>query len=143
MPSETRSKKRRKQQDPSSRKRAFADNLALRPEHYRAVTMPKRSSRGRSSKEEAEKETGYDYPATLVSFEGRKRLSDTLYYLTKNIPSISTEVTSLLGKAREKEEWDLAVAQLLTQMIVALHCAEGDHRLEGLRRYLLNIGIAT
>jgi hypothetical protein len=104
--------------------------------------MPKRT-RGRPSKDEEQNQEGFDYPAVLVSFEGRKRLSDTLYYLTKSIPCISTEVTSLLGKARKNEEWDLAVAQLLTQVIVALHCVEGDYQLEGLRRYLLNIGIST
>jgi hypothetical protein len=138
-----RSKKRRRLVDSSTNEtRSFADTLVLRPEHYRAVTMPKRT-RGRPSKDEEQNQEGFDYPAVLVSFEGRKRLSDTLYYLTKSIPCISTEVTSLLGKARKNEEWDLAVAQLLTQVIVALHCVEGDYQLEGLRRYLLNIGIST
>jgi hypothetical protein len=85
----------------------------------------------------------YDYPPIPVSFQGRKRLSDTLFYLSKSLPSMTADVASLLRIAREREEWDLAVAEILTQIIVALFCAEGDLRLDGLRNYLLNIGIST
>jgi hypothetical protein len=31
---------------------------------------------------------------------------------------------------------------LMTQVIVIIHCPEGDNRFEGLRQYLLTLGIA-
>jgi hypothetical protein len=48
----------------------------------------------------------------------------------------------LLRAARENGEWDLAVAELLTQVIIGLYCGEGDTRLDGLQRYLLGLGIS-
>jgi hypothetical protein len=140
------------------RPRLFAETLTLRPEHYRAVTSPKKNGSRKKSGDSGSSSSssssgmmmmmmdeaeGFEYPPIPVSFQGRKRLSDTLFYLSKSIPSITTDVASLLRTAREREDWDLAVAEILTQVVVALHCAEGDHRLDGLRQYLLNLGIST
>ena len=36
--------------------------------------------------------------------------------------------------------WDLAVAELMTQVVVVMHCHDGDMCFEGLRRYLLTLG---
>ena len=48
----------------------------------------------------------------------------------------------VLREAREKDDWDQAVAELLTQVVVGLYCGEGDYRLEGLQQYLLTIGVS-
>ncbi|KAG7344729.1 hypothetical protein IV203_032260 [Nitzschia inconspicua] len=128
-----------------TRPRLFAEPLLLRPEHYRAVSHSKkgRGGVGMVNGILLDDPNAFEYVPIPVSFQGRKRLSDTLFYLSKSLPSITAEVATLLRTAREGDEWDLAVAQLLTQVIVALYCVEGDHQLDGLRRYLLNIGIAT
>ena len=124
--------------------------LALRPEHYRAVT-PRRAYRHqqqqqqqREDRRDDDTERGsYEYPHVPLTFSGRKRLTDTLFYLSQKIPSVTADVASLLRMARERDEWDLAVAEVLTQVVVCLHCAEGDHKLAGLRSYLRKIGIAS
>jgi hypothetical protein len=112
----------------------FVPALALRPEHYRAVTP--------RPKGEEPSPNDYQYPHVPLTFRERKRLSDTLFFLSKDIPNATPDVAALLGVAREKEEWDLAVAEVLTQMVVALYCGEGDSRLDGLQQYLLGIGIS-
>lgn len=120
--------------------------LGLRPEHYRAVTprTPHRNSSGLKTEERDDKEEdSFQYPHVPLTFLGRKRLTDTLFYLSQSIPSVTTDVASLLRMARANEEWDLAVAEVLTQVVVCIHCAEGDFRLNGLKNYLLKIGIAS
>jgi hypothetical protein len=112
----------------------FVPALALRPEHYRAVTP--------RPKGEEPSPNDYQYPHVPLTFRERKRLSDTLFFLSKDIPNATPDVAALLRVAREKEEWDLAVADVLTQMVVALYCGEGDFRLDGLQQYLLGIGIS-
>ena len=120
--------------------------LALRPEHYRRVTprVPFRNSSGKTDRRDDKEEGSYKYPPIPMSFDSRKRLSDTLFYLSKSNPNINIDISSLLRMAREHDEWDLAVAEVLTQVIVCLHCSDGDYRLDGLRRYLLTtLGIAS
>ncbi len=115
---------------PAPRRRPYfvASTLALRPEHYRAVTSCNQED--------------YQYPRVPLSFQERKRLSDTLFFLSKEIPTMTAQVAPLLRLARENDDWDLAVSQILSQLVVALYCAEGDTSLEGLHRYLLTIGIS-
>lgn len=115
---------------PSACRRPYfvSKTLALRPEHYRAVTTRQQDE--------------YQYPHVPLSFQERKRLSDTLFFLSKEIPTMTAHIAPLLRLARENDDWDLAVAQILTQVVVALYCAEGDTSLEGLQRYLLTIGIS-
>lgn len=127
-------------------------SLNLRPEHFRAVTSrrPPKGSRsvvgtGDNGPSQV-KETvngSFEYPHVALTFKGRKRLSDTLFYLAKNIPTLTADVASILRTAREKDEWDLAVAEVLTEVIVSLFCREGDHCLDGLQHYLSGIGIST
>jgi hypothetical protein len=120
--------------------------LALRPEHYRAVTprAPFRNGSAAKLDERDEKEEGsFEYPHIPLTFLGRKRLTDTLFYLSQSIPSVTADVASLLRMARERDEWDLAVAEVLTQVVVCIHCSDGDYRLNGLKNYLLKIGIAA
>ena len=113
----------------------YAPSLALRPEHYRAVS--------RQHKEKGQvPTTGYQYSHIPLTYMERKRLSDTLFFLSRDMPTVSHDISLLLKLARERNEWDLAIAEILTQVIVAQSCAEGDLRLEGLQKYLLRLGIA-
>jgi hypothetical protein len=106
---------------------------ALLPEQFRAVTP--------LSKEKGNK-TSYQYPPIPLTFAERKRLSDTLFCLSKEIPYMMNECANILRAARGNNDWDLAVAELLTQIVVGLYCSEGDIRLEGLQKYLLALGIS-
>lgn len=113
--------------------------LSLRPEHYRAVSFELTYSKSKG----AEMNGDYTYQHVPLTFQGRKRLSDTLFFLSKDIPNVLSDVASLLRVAREQDDWDLAVAEILTQVVVGLFCTEGDYQLDGLRTYLLNIGISS
>lgn len=124
-PFSNRAKSRRREKKP------FVKTLALRPEHFRAVT-PMASEDG----------FDYQYPHVPLTFQERKRLSDTLFFLSKEIPDMTVPVASLLRTARDRNEWDLCVSELLTQIVVGLYCREGDHRLDGLEDYLLRLGVA-
>eukprot|EP00536_Pseudo-nitzschia_multiseries_P004959 jgi/Psemu1/11363/gm1.11363_g len=145
--------------------------LVLRAEHYRVVTPRtvdrtsttttttcnsnnnnnNNSGGGGGSKnrcvedvrDDKEEGSSFDYPHVPLTYSGRKRLTDTLFYLSQRIPSVMADVASLLRLARERDEWDLAVAEVLTQVVVCIHCLEGDYQLGGLRNYLLKIGIAS
>jgi hypothetical protein len=117
----------------------FVASLTLRPEHYRAVT---RKSKGDQQQEQHQEDNAYQYDHVPLTFTERKRLSDTLFFLSKEIPTLTRDVAGLLREAREKDEWDLAVAEVMAQVVVGLHCGEGDHRLDGLQQYLLGIGIS-
>jgi hypothetical protein len=107
----------------------FAETAPLRREQYRAVSV-------------TPKEGDFEYPTVPLSFLERKKLSDTLFALTKEIRHLTEEVSGILHEARERDLWDLAVAEVMTQVVVALYCGEGDKRLDGLQQYLLAIGIA-
>jgi hypothetical protein len=113
--------------------KTVVETLTLRPEHYRAVTA-------RSTSEEPANE--YQYPPVPLTFKERKRLSDTLFFLSKEIPTMARDVAASLRGGRKRDEWDLAVAELLTQVVVGVYCGEGDHRLDGLHHFLLGIGIS-
>jgi hypothetical protein len=127
----------------SKKPQLLGGTLTLRPEHYRAVTSTSQKSKGRDATTSNDEESGYEYPAVPITYLGRKRLSDTLFLLSKDIPSFKDDVASLLHEARKQEEWDLAVAEILTQVVVGLHCTENDRTLDGLSQYLLRIGISS
>ena len=107
----------------------FAQTESLSREQYRAVSTPT-------------KDGDFEYPPIPLTFSERKKLSDTLFTLSKEIHYLNEEVASILHDARERNLWDVAVAQVMTQVIVALYCVEGDKRLDGLHHYLLGIGIS-
>ena len=146
----------------SSRSAPFVASVSLRPEQYRAVTpftkdgLAKQVAGGSNSIADS---TGaplststapiatttkmrYHYPAVALSFAERKRLSDTLFHLSQEIPTVTSDCATILRLARQNNEWDIAVAELLTQVVVALYCGEGDVRLDGLQQYLLSIGVS-
>ena len=72
----------------------------------------------------------------------RKRLSDNLFSLSKEVSQLTDECALVLREAREKDMWDVAVAELMTQVIVVMRCPKGDRRLDGLSNYLLTLGFA-
>ena len=110
----------------------FVELTELKPEQFRIVTASKLTSQP----------DAFTYPALPLPCAQRKRLSDNLFSLSKEVPQLTDECASCLREAREKDMWDLAVAELMTQVVVVIHCQDGDYRFEGLRRYLLTLGIA-
>lgn len=110
----------------------FAEAMELKPEQFRTVTPLQSVSSGDS----------FNYPVLPLPYAQRKKLSDNLFSLSNEVPKLTDECAQVLREAREKDMWDLAVAELMTQVVVVIHCHEGDHRFEGLRQYLLTIGIA-
>lgn len=108
----------------------FVDAVELRPEQFRMITPSKNRS------------GAYTYPSLPLPYAQRKRLSDNLFALSKEVPQLTDECAVVLREAREKDMWDLAVAELMTQVVIVIHCHEADTRMEGLRQYLLTLGIA-
>lgn len=110
----------------------FVEAMELKPEQFRIVSQPK-------SRKSAD---AYVYPALPLPYAQRKRLSDNLFSLSNEVPKLTDECAQVLREAREKDMWDLAVAELMTQVIVIIHCSDRDYRFEGLRQYLLTLGIS-
>jgi hypothetical protein len=106
--------------------------MELKPEQFKLVTSYKAFKSA----------DAFVYPSLPLPYAQRKRLSDNLFSLSNEVPSLTDECAQVLREAREKDMWDLAVAELMTQVIVVIHCPEGDSRFEGLRQYLLTLGIA-
>jgi len=140
--------------DKPSRHVAFAPSISLRPEHYRAVTrFPSELTASSSNSSGAPRSLGvhcggdpsgsYHYPPVPLTFLERKRLSDTLFYFSKDIPSMTSDCAAVLREARERDNWDQAVAELLAQVVVGLYCGEGDCQLDGLQQYLLTLGVSS
>lgn len=122
----------RKRKHSETTPRPFSPYVAQAPlcrEQYRAITV-------------TPTESDFSYPPVPISFSERKRLSDTLFALSREIHHLTEEVSSILHQAREREMWDQAVAEIMTQVVVALYCGEGDKQLDGLQHYLLGIGVS-
>lgn len=110
----------------------FVDAVDLKPEQFRIISPSCNTSRPGA----------YTYPSLPLPYAQRKRLSDNLFALSKEVPELTDECAVVLREAREKDMWDLAVAELMTQVVIVIHCHEADTRMEGLRQYLLTLGIA-
>jgi hypothetical protein len=110
----------------------FVEAVDLKPEQFRMVTASKIVSSPEA----------FTYPALPLPYAQRKRLSDNLFSLSKEVPQLTDECAAVLREAREKDMWDLAVAELMAQVVVVVHCHDGDSRFEGLRRYLMTLGIS-
>ena len=109
----------------------FVDVVDLKPEQFRIITPTKKIP-----------QDAYTYPPLPLPYAQRKRLSDNLFALSKEVPQLTDECAVVLREARERDMWDLAVAELMTQVVVIIHCNGDDSRFEGLRHYLLTLGIA-
>jgi len=110
----------------------FLDAMEIKPEQFRVVSASKAMALA----------DAFNYPALPLPYAQRKRLSDNLFSLSNEVPKLTDECAQVLREAREKDMWDLAVAELMTQVVVIIHCPDGDNRFEGLRQYLLTLGIA-
>lgn len=107
----------------------FVDAIDLKPEQFRIISPTTRCG-------------SYTYPSLPLPYAQRKRLSDNLFALSKQVSQLTDECAVVLREAREKDMWGLAVAELMTQVVIIIHCHDADTRMEGLRQYLLTLGIA-
>ena len=115
----------------------FQPKMEITLDQYRTVTPTKDAGASGISKKR-----GYTYPHVPLTFTQRKSMSDALFSLSKQVPKLTDECALVLTEARKRDEWDLAVAELMAQVICVLHCSPAkDYKLEGLRRYLLTLGI--
>lgn len=110
----------------------FVNAIELKPEQFRVVSHSKKD----------QCPDAYKYPPLPLPYAQRKRLSDNLFALSKEVPQLTDECAVVLREAREKDMWDLAVAELMTQVVIVIHCRDGDTRFEGLRQYLLTLAIS-
>jgi hypothetical protein len=110
----------------------FRDTMEIKREQFRTV---------RTSVAEKVAQP-YQYPLVPTPYDQRKEMGDTLFALSKEVPALADSCASILREAREKDEWDQAVAELTTQVLVVLKCEEDDYTLEGLMRHLNGLGIA-
>ena len=110
----------------------FRDTMEIKREQFRTV-------RTNVAEKVAQP---YQYPLVPTPYDQRKEMGDTLFALSKEVPALADSCASILREAREKDEWDQAVAELTTQVLVVLKCEEDDYTLEGLMRHLNGLGIA-
>ena len=110
----------------------FRGTMELKPEQYRRVR----------SKPNCAKEDAFQYPHIPTPYSQRKKMGDTLFALSKEVPSLADSCAAILRSARENDQWDQAVAELTTQVLILLKCEEQDYSLEGLKTHLLTLGIA-
>ena len=110
----------------------FVEASELRPGQFRAVApLPKTE------------DAPYQYASLPLPYGQRKRLSDKLFGMSKEVPNLTDECAHVLREAREKDMWDRAIAELLTQILVVLDCSPDDRKLDGIRRHLLlHYGVA-
>lgn len=109
----------------------FVESMELKPQQFITVSPTTTLS----------SPDAFTYSTLPLPYAQRKRLSDNLFSLSNEVPHLTDECAVVLREAREKDMWDLAVAELITQVLVVTRCAEGDHRFEGLAQYLLTLGI--
>ncbi len=84
----------------------------------------------------------YEYPHIPTPYAQRKEMGDTLFSLSREVPKLADSCAAILREARENDQWDQAVSELTTQVLIILKCEEDDYSLEGLKRHLLTLGIA-
>jgi len=102
----------------------------LKPEQYRVARVER-------------SDNSYVYPPIPLPYSQRKQLSNYLLNLSTSCSSeLRDECAVVLKEGREKGMWDLAVAELLAQVLMLVHCHASDVRLDGLSCYLRTIGIS-
>jgi hypothetical protein len=120
-----------KRKGDSSEDVLFLEEKVIKSQQYRTVT-PQKVSLGLK----------FNYPTIPLTFAQRKIMSQGLFSLSEEIPGLTDECAVTLLEARKTNAWDLAVAELMTQILVIIHCPFGDFRLDGLQRYLLTMGFS-
>lgn len=125
----------------------FRDTMELKREQFRtvgatSVTVSSDGSSSGDSNDIINSTNAFRYPPIPTPFSQRKELSDALFAMSREVPSLADSCAAILRVARENDDWDQAVAELTTQVLVVIKCEEQDYSLEGLRRHLLMLGIA-
>jgi hypothetical protein len=114
----------------------FFKKTPIRIEQYRTVNDI-------SHKNEIVTEINFRYPTVPLTMAHRTSMSKFLFDLCQQVDGLTEICAEVLSKAGETESWDLVVAELITQSLVIIHCPPEDQKLDGLRNYLLTIGIST
>ena len=120
------------EKDKFSKDSLLLPKIEMKPEQYRVV----------SANQSFSQQGSYSYPPIPLTYLQRQSMSDSLFNLSKTRFGLMDECSKVLEEAQRMDSWDQAVAELITQVAVVLHCTNGDHRLEGLRQYLLTYGIS-
>lgn len=111
----------------------FQQKMEITVDQYRSITPRDTSTTSHRD---------YTYPQVPLTFNQRKSSSDILFSLSQLVPKLTEECAVVLTEARKRDQWDLAVAELMTQVLCMLHCSPTkDYTLEGLKSYLLMLGI--
>ena len=50
--------------------------------------------------------------------------------MSKEINGLTDECAVVLREARQKRKWDLAIAELMAQVLIVVHCQDGDNTLD-------------
>lgn len=113
----------------------FQPTMEITQEQYRMVSPTVSVSTKRAP---------YSYPPVPMSYSQRESMSDKLFQLSKKIPGLAKECKTVLDVTRANGgDWDLAVAELMTQVVcVVCCCPTNDFVLDGLSSYLLQLGIS-
>ena len=107
----------------------ISSEMDLKPEQFRIAHLE-------SSQD------SYIYPAVPLPYSQRKQLSDFLLTISSSCTQLRDECALVLQQGRERGMWDLAVAELITQVIMLYYCHACDVRLDGLSNYLRSMGIS-
>jgi len=105
--------------------------MEIKPEQCRQVSMRTTCRMGK-----------FKYPTVPLTFHQRKNASEDLFELCQEIPGLTDDCSKILEIARESKSWDLAIAELITQILVVAYCPPSDEMLEGLKRHLLTMGFS-
>jgi hypothetical protein len=111
--------------------RLFHTPMEIKPEQCRQVSMRTTC-----------RIEGFKYPTVPLTFHQRKNASEDLFELCQGIPGLTDDCSKILGIARESKSWDLAIAELITQILVVAYCPPSDEMLEGLKRHLMTMGFS-
>jgi hypothetical protein len=103
--------------------------MSIQPEQFRVADVQRMKG-------------SYEYPVIPLPYTQRKKLSDYLLSLSSFSSLLRDECASVLREGRQKGMWDLAVAELITQVIILFNCHPYDVKLDGLSMYLRSMGIS-
>ena len=84
----------------------------------------------------------YVYRAIPLPYSQRKNISNAMFAMSKTLPGLTDECAHVLGEARRRDVWDFAVAELMVQVVMLTRCGADDDRLDGLRTWLLGVGVS-
>jgi hypothetical protein len=107
------------------------DVMDIKPEQYKLVSTHGSNLIG-----------DFKYVTLPLTYDQRRGASEDLFESCQEISGLTDECAKVLDVARKTDLWDLAVAELITQIIVATKCRPGDEVLNGLRKHLAHMGIS-